>query len=119
MKHSAVCGLLMLSLAALAASVPPPPRLARQLPQERTAASALRARHNEALRQLFASTGIPLGDSPSNVAARAEAIDLINSAITNRLEIGGTGVSADAVAAAVEAFVGRHSETNQTQQGGK
>jgi len=104
------CTLLLLSaLAASAASVPPEPRLARSLPCERIAAHAARVRHNEALKQLFLETGIPLGGDLANVVVRTRALELINYAITNGVELAdGGGVTADAVAFAAQDFVGRY-----------
>lgn len=93
---------------ASAAAVPPAPRLARQLAPERHAAVAARRRHNDALRALFRKVGVPDGSDPESVARRAAAIELINAATPNRVELAdGGGVTADAVAAAAGDYVGR------------
>lgn len=90
-----------------AAAVPPAPRLARQLAPERQAAVAARRRHNDALRALFRKVGVPDGSDPESVDRRAAAIELINAAISNRVELADGGVTADAVAAAAGEYVGR------------
>ena len=90
---------------ARAASEVPPPRLARSVPPEAAARAAVRARHNEALRELFSAVGVPSGSGPGAVEARSAAISAVVSAITNRAEVGATGIRADAVAAAVASLV--------------
>ena len=95
------------ALPASAAAVPPAPRLARQLAPERQAAVAARRRHNDALRALFRKVGVPDGSDPESVDRRAAAIELINAAISNRVELADGGVTADAVAAAAGEYVGR------------
>lgn len=82
------CLSLLMSVSALAASMPPPPRLARSLPQERSAAVAVRARHNAALKAFLAASSLPQGGGLSNVLARAEALERIASSMTNA--VGGT-----------------------------
>jgi hypothetical protein len=99
---------LPLAVCCWGASAVPAPRLARALPAPAVAAHDLRARHNAALKALFENTGIPLGDTLSNIAVRAASIELINYAITNGIELDGVGVSADAVAASAGDFVGRY-----------
>jgi putative exporter of polyketide antibiotics len=91
------------------------PRLARQLPPEAAARAAARRRHNEALRALFAETGLPTGSDPASVEARARAVEAVNAAISNRAEVA-SGVTADSVAAAVAALAAPAS-TNDTQKG--
>jgi lysophospholipase L1-like esterase len=92
-----------------AAASAPVPRLARSLPARAVAAHDLRARHNAALKTLFENTGIPLGNTASNIAVRAEAIELINYAITNGVALSDAdGITADAVADAAGDFIGRY-----------
>lgn len=100
------------ALPASAAAVPPAPRLARRLAPERQAAVAARRRHNDALRALFRKLGVPDGSDPESVDRRAAAIELINAAISNRVELADGGVTADAVAAAAGDYVGRAASTN-------
>ena len=100
--------LAAIASAAFAGSEVPPPRLARALPPQASEAHARRARHNDALRQLFAETGIPTGSTASSIALRTSALELINMAITNRIELDGAGVTADAVAYAAYDFIGRY-----------
>ena len=107
----AVCVLACLALSLLparAGAVPPKVRLARALPTQAVERHALRERHNAALKTLFAETGIPLGSSSTNIELRTRAIELINMAITNRVELDGAGVTADTVAFAAYDFVGRY-----------
>jgi lysophospholipase L1-like esterase len=95
--------------AAHAASSVPAPRLARSLSSPAAAAHAVRARHNEALKTLFAETGIPTGSDATNLAMRTRAIELINYAISNNVELADeTGVTAADVAWAAGDFVGRY-----------
>lgn len=98
---------------ASAGSAVPAPRLARQLDTAAKERAELRARHNSALLTLFRETGIPLGSDQHSVELRASALDLINAAITNRVELAdGGGVTADAVAAAAGDYVGKYVSSN-------
>jgi len=95
--------------AAHAASAAPAPRLARSLSAPASAAHAARVRHNAALAQLFAETGIPTGSDATNLAMRTCAIELINYAVSNNVELADeTGVTAADVAWAAGDFVGRY-----------
>jgi hypothetical protein len=85
-------------------------RLARRLPPEAVERAEARARHNAALRELFDAVGVPSGSDAASVAARAAALSAVVTAITNRAEVGSTGIRADAVASAVAALV---SSTNK------
>jgi hypothetical protein len=69
---------------------------------------ATAASHELALKTLLRETGIPSDDGTSNIALRIKSLNLINDAITNNVELDGTGIGAEEIAAATKDFVGRY-----------
>ncbi len=110
--------LFAIAATALSASAPGPVRLARALPPSAVSAHERAERHNQALRALLEETGIPAGSDPSNVVKRTEALELINWAITNAVELADGSASADEVADAAGDYVARYilGKTNDSER---
>ena len=71
------------ALAILAASEVPVQRVARTLPAAKAAECSARSEHNAQLKTFFERSGLPMGDSPSNVVLRVEALRQLNARLTN------------------------------------
>lgn len=71
------------ALVAAAASQVPVPRIARTLPAAKAAECSARAAHNAQLKTFFERSGLPMGDSPSNVVARTKELIRLNARLTN------------------------------------
>jgi hypothetical protein len=109
--------LFVIVLAAFGQYQPPPARLARSLPAAGVQSADLRERHNAALRALLESCAIPTGSDTNSIAVRTSALELLDAAITNGIELADGSTSAGAVAGAAADYVQRRvlSSTNSVQ----
>lgn len=98
----------LLACACHSASEVPNVRLARALPAEAAEARARAERHNSALRTLLRQTGIPVESDQHTLELRTRALELINEAITNDLELADGSATAENIALAAADYVGRH-----------